>query len=150
MNRLMQARSTTHQAEWVFYEERRILVVQAYGDLTIDTVREGRKRIADQVRGSRCSRVLVDMRRAVVLLSPKELGTVTGEVMEARYAQPVGLLVRECDQTLAFRHAVMMAVKGMVRLWWTDPYDALEWTGLTALPPFREPRLAPAALCEED
>jgi hypothetical protein len=136
----MDARSD-HQAEWIFYAEKPVLVVQAYGDLTPSTFRLGRVRIAEEVRRARwCSRVLVDMRRARVLLTPDELGAVTAEVLEAPYTAPVGMLVRECDQTLAFRHAFMMAAHGAIRMWWTDPYDALEWTGLTALPAFRDQR----------
>lgn len=125
------------QSEWIFQFEKPVLVVQAYGDLTADTFRLGRARIAGEAKRTQCDRVLVDMRPGRMLLTPAELPDVVREAQRAPYLQPVGMIASECDQTLVFRHALMMAARGATRMFWTYPYDALEWARLTALPPFK-------------
>lgn len=126
------------QATWVFHDRGRTLVAQAYGDLTAGATQASGYRLAEEASRTQCHQILVDLRPAVPLLSADQLlqmaGCVTAEV---------GFLVRECDQSIAFRHALMMAMKGVVRMYWTDPFDALEWCGLECLPPFRKAAAGP-------
>jgi hypothetical protein len=127
------------RSEWLFHPRGLVLVVQAYGDLDAENFRYGRGQIAAAVRAGEYEKVIVDMRRATVLLTPGELTDVVRETAQVSYVQPVGMLVPEGFDLLAFHHSFAMANRGLTRLWWTDPADALDWAGLDHLPAFKSP-----------
>lgn len=126
-----------NRSEWVFHRQGTVMIVQTYGELDAVEFRRGRSLITEEASEFVCERILVDFRPARVLLSDSELVAVIKETAGVPYQQPVGMLVREPHQMIAFRHAFAMALRGLSRLCWTDPYDALEWAGLESLPPFK-------------
>jgi hypothetical protein len=117
-----------------------LLLVSLRGLATLSTIRQTREAIRTAVAKRMAVKVLIDCRRAVLLLGRSQFDIITAESSAVPVQVPIGYLVDQAHHQAVFEHCQASALAGHTRVVFISIEKAQAWTGLPdgALAPVRE------------